>query len=591
MFKKDLPIEIINIHRSLDGRKLLVNVKYEDSSFTIVNIYAPNNEDSRIDFFKRMSTYISNYSIDVSNIVLCGDFNCKLDCQHDRSARKLKNIIDSLDLFDFWRVKHKDLNGYTWCNGNDVPFSRIDYVFVSKMFFLDTNTIIIRRIPGSHSGGRRMSDHRVLKFNFKILSNKRGSGYWKLNSTYIDNDDYKKKIKDIVHEVDNQNGVDALQKWEMFKEKVRDYSINFSKSYHCNLKKKIVSIEKEIENIEDSDSDLIDMNRKRALEADLCEIYDKKCRGAEVRSRSRWVRDGEKGSRYFFDLERKHQSNNVIKELVNSNNKHIHTNNDILGEMCKFYEDLYTSKSVDNNDIDSYLQTLHLENVLTQEEKTYCDRFPSIEECTAAVSNLKRNKSPGLDGLTSEFYKAFWSDMKCLFYNALKEIYDNKEMGFSQRLAIMTLIHKKGDKTSLKNYRPISLTNIDYKIIAFVFAKRLQNILDRLISKSQSAYIKGRFIGENARLILDIFEYCENSNDEGIFLFLDFEKAFDSVEWNFLFKTLEKFNFGTQFIEWIKIMYCNPIFRLKNNGWLSKTCRCLVVYVKAVQFRLFCTFL
>ena len=60
-------------------------------------------------------------------------------------------------------------------------------------------------------------------------------------------------------------------------------------------------------------------------------------------------------------LERKHQSNNVIKELINSNNKHIHRNNDILGEMCKFYEDLYILKSVDNNDIDSYLQTLHLE--------------------------------------------------------------------------------------------------------------------------------------------------------------------------------------------------------------------------------------
>ena len=95
-----------------------------------------------------------------------------------------------------------------------------------------------------------MSDHRVLKFNFKISSNKRGSGYWKLNSTYINNDDYKKKIRDIVHDVDNQNDLDALQKWEMFKE-VRDFSIDFSKSYHCNLKKKIVYIEKEIESIED----------------------------------------------------------------------------------------------------------------------------------------------------------------------------------------------------------------------------------------------------------------------------------------------------------------------------------------------------
>ena len=96
----------------------------------------------------------------------------------------------------------------------------------------------------------------------------------------------------------------------------------------------------------------------------------------------------------------------------------------------------------------------------------------------------------------------------------------------------------------MKNYRPISLTNTDYKIIAFVFARRLQTIIDKLISNSQTAYVKGRFIGLNARLILDIFDFCEENNYDGILLFLDFEKAFDSVEWNFLVKSLVKFNFG-----------------------------------------------
>ena len=72
--------------------------------------------------------------------------------------------------------------------------------------------------------------------------------------------------------------------------------------------------------------------------------------------------------------------------------------------------------------------------------------------------------------------------------------------------------------------------------------------------------------------MLDIFEYCESKNEEGILLFLDFQKAFDSVNWNFLFKTLEKFNFGPQFLKWLKILYKNPIFRIKNNGWISKTC-------------------
>ena len=210
---------------------------------------------------------------------------------------------------------------------------------------------------------------------------------------------------------------------------------------------------------------------------------------------------------------------------------------------------------------------------MSEKDKEYCDTFPSLAECEEAVKNMKSNKSPALDGLTSEFYKTFWGDLKYLFYNSLKKIYENKEMSFSQRLAVMTLIHKKGDTKLLKNYRPISLTNTDYKIIAFVFARRLQKIIDKLISKNQSAYIKGRFIGENATLILDIFDYCKENNYDGILLFLDFEKAFDSVEWNFLVKSLIKFSFGMEFITWIKILYCNPIFRVKNNGWLSKTCK------------------
>lgn len=116
-------------------------------------------------------------------------------------------------------------------------------------------------------------------------------------------------------------------------------------------------------------------------------------------------------------------------------------------------------------------------------------------------------------------------------------------MSYSQRLAVISLIFKKGEQTNIKNYRPISLTNTDYKIIAFVFARRLQKVIDNLINENQSAYIKGRYIGENARIILDLFNYCEETNNEGIFLFLDFEKAFDSIEWNFLFKTLEKYKF------------------------------------------------
>ena len=144
-------------------------------------------------------------------------------------------------------------------------------------------------------------------------------------------------------------------------------------------------------------------------------------------------------------------------------------------------------------------------------------------------------------------------------------------MSFSQRLSLITVLFKKGDKNNLQNYRPLSLTNTDYNIIAFIFARRLQKGIDNLIGIEQSAYIKGRFIGNNARTILDVYEYCMEHNSDGILVFLDFEKAFDSIEWNFLLKTLKQFNFGDNFIKWVNILYIKPIFRIKNNGWISKT--------------------
>ena len=171
-----------------------------------------------------------------------------------------------------------------------------------------------------------------------------------------------------------------------------------------------------------------------------------------------------------------------------------------------------------------------------------------------------------------DFYKHFLEELKDKYYSCITNSYEKESLSYSQRMLIMTLHFKKGDKNLLGDYRPISLPNTDYKIIAFIFARRLQKVLDSIISQNQSAYVKGRFIGINARLIIDIFEYCENLGEESILLFLDFHKAFDSVEWSFLFETLKCFNFGEKFIKWMQILYKNPIFRLKKNNLISKTC-------------------
>ena len=132
---------------------------------------------------------------------------------------------------------------------------------------------------------------------------------------------------------------------------------------------------------------------------------------------------------------------------------------------------------------------------------------------------------------------------------------------------IISLIPKKGkDKTILENLRPISLLNVDYKILTKVVANRIEKLLPLLINPDQTGYAKSRYIGENVRLINDIINYTDRLNKKGIALFLDFKKALDSIEWSYISETLWLFNFGPDIQNWIKVFYTSCVL---NNGYAS----------------------
>lgn len=98
--------------------------------------------------------------------------------------------------------KHKDLNGFTWCDASDTPRSRIDFVFVNNDLLNQFRNILIRKIPGTHSNGTRMSDHRALKFELNIYNNQRGKGYWKMNVSILNEDDFKRNIIQIIRDTE-----------------------------------------------------------------------------------------------------------------------------------------------------------------------------------------------------------------------------------------------------------------------------------------------------------------------------------------------------------------------------------------------------
>ena len=129
------------------------------------------------------------------------------------------------------------------------------------------------------------------------------------------------------------------------------------------------------------------------------------------------------------------------------------------------------------------------------------------------------------------------------------------------------MIEKKGkDKRYLKNWRPISLINVDTKIASKCLASRVKKVLSNLIHSDQTTYVKDRYIGESVRLISDILEYTDSNDIEAILFSADFEKAFNSIDHSFLFAVLESFGFGPNFIQWVKTLFYNAESCVINNG-------------------------
>ena len=162
--------------------------------------------------------------------------------------------------------------------------------------------------------------------------------------------------------------------------------------------------------------------------------------------------------------------------------------------------------------------------------------------CLAALKTLKNSKTPGIDGLPAEFYKFFWTDIKVALLKSINYALIKGELSLDQRRWLISLIPKKdNDRLRIKNWRPISLLTTDYKLITKCLAKRILKVIDKLISSDQTGYLKGRYIDENIRTVHDVITYLHERNLSGMLLLIDFEKAFDTVKWSAIDKTLSFF--------------------------------------------------
>ena len=238
-------------------------------------------------------------------------------------------------------------------------------------------------------------------------------------------------------------------------------------------------------------------------------------------------------------------------------------------ESCaSFYQDLFTACPVDLGVQSDLLDCLSAS--LSVDDAASCDGPISPNEAHAALLGMAKGKSPGSDGLPLEFRVAFWDllggDLVIVFNASL-------EYGlppFSQSEALIALIFKKGGRLDHKNWRPISLLNDDYKLCARVLAGRLLKVIATVVAPGQTCGVPGCYIGENIAFLRDVLELANEYNLPVALLSLDQEKAFDRVDWPFLFTTLAKMGFGDSFIRWVRLLYTDVRSSVLVNDYTSR---------------------
>ncbi len=351
LFSKRYDVTIENKHASSDGRLLLLNVEVNGKQTTLINVYANNIEKDRKDLFRKLEKWIRLYCKYKDNLIVAGDMNCCIRSQDrsngthlsDKSREVLRNVVRNCRLNDAW-ANITDDPGHTYIDKRFNTRSRLDYIFISMVYKLNKDDVNVSVCPC-------VPDHNAVIMKLTISYNERGPGYWKMNNELLKNDTFNTNVRHGVNEVlDNYKSKSHAFVWETIKIRIKELAIRISIQVGKQRNHYKYEMQRELDQI-NNEKDITDKNtakRKQELECKLNEIYVKETKGAQLRSKSKYIENGEISFKYFKSLEKTHQSKNVIECLQTDSGEQIYESNLILAECSNFYRDLYKSDCIDN---------------------------------------------------------------------------------------------------------------------------------------------------------------------------------------------------------------------------------------------------
>lgn len=520
----------------------------------IANVHAPNDPAARRTFWNDLLFFRRSFC---GLWLFMGDFNDVISPEErlnsvfvPQNARAFNDFMRIAELYEYNMGGHK----YTYMSGAGDKLSKLDRFLVCSEFLALWPCAKVTALP------RLLSDHCPIVLSLKNTDF--GRTPFRFFNSWLEIPGFESFVKNIADKFvfSGPSDLALAEKLKWLKGRMRLW-INVERK---KRDVKLLQARKKLEVLEVSaDSRVLDASELESRAESKKIIFEEerlKAIDAKQKSRVKWAVDGDENSKYFHHIIRMNSASNRIHG-ISVDGSWVSDPFTVKNKIAEFFVEKFALKRLSKPLFDCPGI-----GRLSSEESSALDSEFSLEEITAAVWDCEGDKAPGPDGLNFAFIKKFWSLLKADFLKMFTDFYINGTVSEGCFSAFIALIPKGRDQATLSDYRPISLVGVLNKVLSKVLVLRLKNVLSRIISEEQTAFISDRNILDGPLILNETIAWMKRFKRKGLFLKVDIAKAYDSLRWDYLDDVMRQMNFSSKWRGWVMSIVRNSRASVLVNG-------------------------
>ena len=559
------------------GRCLGINITLDLGTISVFNIYAFNEHRDRTCLWKDLALLSPTPGL------FCGDFNMVLDTKDSTTGassvtwsenQAWELVSQTHNLFDAWSMLHP-ASAFTYhSQAYSKAWARLDRVYLSGLQWCPP-TISLQVERQWH-----LSDHFPLVLTLHTY-------YWHqqmkgntlrrplmVNNLHCGKTLFRAYVTQVCLVVSDMQG-DATQKWISFVKHMQ-YVIKITGKWYAHKDRKVQYQHKSVLSTLRAKANTCPLSpSEEQTMANAIAILHKAdvdaSKKAQFLARCSAITDVDCISKGFFDKLRVNRNRTSLASLTMDDGTCIIAIEDIAHACTSYFGRILSTPPQPSTVKEVALRAIlqYVDKVISPANADRMESLFTMEEITYALRQLQNDKTPGIDGLTKEFMLQFWDQLKGWVLDIVNQAWISQSLPHDISQGIIKLLPKQPFCTTLSHWRPITMMGILYKILAKAIAIRLNPLLRQAVHSSQSGFIGGRSIYDNILTVQLGIEYAQRTKQETVLMQLDFAKAFDSVSWGFISKTLHHMGFGSRISNAIHMLGGGATSVLSINGCIT----------------------